>query len=162
MRYFREGLAQENTWSHLSDSDELTASGPVFVSQSRYLAEKEALRGLNNAIGVRVEPGDDVAEIAPHLNEINVIAINFPKYTDGRGYSSARLLRERFGFTGEIRACGNVLVDQVHFMLRCGIDGFEVENPHTIKALEAGDDKGVGFYYQPSALKEGQKGGARP
>ncbi|MDR7101690.1 DUF934 domain-containing protein [Croceicoccus sp. BE223] len=81
-----------------------------------------------NAGAVRIEPGDDARELLPHLAHISRVEINFPVFSDGRGYSAARILREA-GFTGEIRAVGDVAVDQLAAMRRCGFDAFEPEKP---------------------------------
>lgn len=74
--------------------------------------------------GVLLGPGDDPQAIAEHLHEISVVAVEFPQFTDGRGYSIARLLRERYGFEGEIRAVGEVLRDNLFYLSRCGFDSF--------------------------------------
>jgi uncharacterized protein (DUF934 family) len=81
-----------------------------------------------NATAVRVEPGDDARELLPHLDRLRLIEVNFPVFTDGRGYSSARVLREA-GFEGEIRAVGEVTVDMLSHMRRCGFDAFAPEKP---------------------------------
>ncbi len=78
----------------------------------------------SNANAVRVEPGDDARALIPHLSQLKLVEVNFPSFGDGRGYSSARILREA-GYTGELRAVGDVLVDQVAYMRRCGFDAFE-------------------------------------
>jgi uncharacterized protein (DUF934 family) len=75
---------------------------------------------------VRVDPEDELSDAAKLLPKVALVAINFPKFGDGRGYSKARLLRERFGFKGELRAVGEVLADQLQYMLRCGFDAFEL------------------------------------
>lgn len=77
---------------------------------------------------VRIEPGDDARELLPYLSRIRLVEINFPSFGDGRGYSAARLLREH-GYTGELRAVGDVLVDQLAYMRRCGFDSFAPEVP---------------------------------
>ena len=77
-----------------------------------------------DAAAVRVEPGDDARALIPHLARLSLVEVNFPAFGDGRGYSSARVLREA-GYTGELRAVGDVLVDQVAYMRRCGFDAFE-------------------------------------
>lgn len=76
-----------------------------------------------NATAVRIEPGDDARELIPFLDRLALIEVNFPAFGDGRGYSSARILREA-GYTGELRAVGDVLVDQIAYMRRCGFDAF--------------------------------------
>ena len=82
----------------------------------------------SNATAVRIEPGEDARDLLPHLDRITLVEIAFPKFRDGRGYSSARILREA-GYTGEMRAAGDVLVDQVAFMRRCGFDSFAPDMP---------------------------------
>lgn len=81
-----------------------------------------------NAAAVRLDPGDDPRALVPHLGRLRLIEVTFPKFRDGRGYSSARMLREA-GFTGEIRAAGDVLVDQLAFMRRVGFDSFAPARP---------------------------------
>lgn len=88
----------------------------------------DAFLEQTNAAAVRIEPGDDARELLPHLGRIRLIEINFPVYGDGRGYSAARLLREH-GYTGELRAVGDVLVDQIAYMRRCGFDAFAPDQP---------------------------------
>ena len=82
----------------------------------------------SNAAAVRLEPGDEARDLLPHLARLRLIEINFPVYGDGRGYTAARVLREA-GYTGELRAVGDVLVDQIAFMRRCGFDAFAPEVP---------------------------------
>ena len=86
----------------------------------------DAFLDQSNATAVRLEPDDDARALIPHLDRLALIEIAFPKFRDGRGYSSARILREA-GYTGELRAQGDVLVDQIAFMKRCGFDSFAPE-----------------------------------
>ncbi|MFC3098643.1 DUF934 domain-containing protein [Alteraurantiacibacter palmitatis] len=83
----------------------------------------DAFLDQSNAAAVRIEPGDDARALLPHLERLALVEVNFPVFGDGRGYSSARILREA-GYTGELRAVGDVLVDQIAFMRRCGFDSF--------------------------------------
>ena len=83
----------------------------------------DAFLDQSNAAAVRIEPGDDAAALIPHLGRIKLVEVNFPSFMDGRGYSSARTLREA-GYTGELRAIGDVLVDQLSHLRRCGFDAF--------------------------------------
>lgn len=76
-----------------------------------------------NAVSVRIEAGDDPERLIPHLSRVTLVEVDFPKFRDGRGFSTARILREA-GYTGEIKATGDVLVDLVYFMRRCGFDSF--------------------------------------
>jgi uncharacterized protein (DUF934 family) len=102
----------------------------------------DAFLGQSNATAVRLEPDDDARALIPHLDRLTLVEIAFPKFRDGRGYSSARILREA-GYTGELRAQGDVLVDQIAFMKRCGFDSFAPEtslNPEAVdRALAAYD-----------------------
>ena len=86
----------------------------------------DAFGEQTNAAAVRLEPGDDALDLLPHLDRIRLVEVNFPVFGDGRGYSSARILREA-GYTGELRAVGDVLVDQIAAMRRCGFDAFAPE-----------------------------------
>ena len=89
-----------------------------------------------NASSVRLEAGDDVRRLAPVLDRIRLVEVDFPKFRDGRGFSSARILRE-MGYTGEIKATGDVLVDLVYFMRRCGFDSFAPDAPFNDADVQA-------------------------
>jgi len=89
-----------------------------------------------NATAVRIEAGEDARLLIPHLDRLALIEIDFPRFRDGRGYSSARILREA-GYKGELRASGDVLVDQMLFMRRCGFDAFAPDAPIDRQALDA-------------------------
>lgn len=99
--------------------------GDVIISLSRFQAEGEALMGEGRAVGVRLESHEEVEALAYDLPQLAVVALAFPKFGDGRAYSYARILRERFGFKGEVRAVGDVLREQAGYMVRCGFDAFE-------------------------------------
>lgn len=88
----------------------------------------DAFGDQTNAAAVRLEPGDDARDLIPHLARLQLIEVNFPVFGDGRGYSAARILREA-GYAGELRAVGDVLVDQLAFLRRCGFDAFAPEVP---------------------------------
>lgn len=88
----------------------------------------DAFGEQTNAAAVRLEPGDDARDLIPHLARLQLIEVNFPVFGDGRGYSAARILREA-GYQGELRAVGDVLVDQLAYLRRCGFDAFAPEVP---------------------------------
>jgi uncharacterized protein (DUF934 family) len=88
----------------------------------------DAFLDQSNAASVRIEAGDDVRRLLPVLDRVKLVEIDFPKLRDGRGFSSARILREA-GYTGEIKATGDVLVDLIFFMQRCGFDSFAPDKP---------------------------------
>ena len=102
-----------------------------------------------NAAAVRIEPGDDARALIPHLDGLRLIEVNFPAFTDGRGYSAARVLREA-GYQGELRAVGEVLVDQLFAMRRCGFDAFEPDRPLDPADAEAALARWE-HVYQPAA-----------
>ncbi len=108
----------------LVSDDEPVPAGDVILSLTRFQAEGEALAGEGRLVGVRVDPHDAIEDLAYDLPTIPVVALNFAKFRDGRPYTSARLLRERFKFAGEVRAVGDVLREQALFMVRCGFDAF--------------------------------------
>lgn len=90
--------------------------------------------GTTNATAVRIEPADDARALLPHLDRIALVEVAFPAFRDGRGYSSARILREA-GYKGELRAEGDVLTDQVPLMVRCGFDSFAPRTPIDAEAV---------------------------
>ncbi|HEY2052038.1 MAG TPA: DUF934 domain-containing protein [Caulobacteraceae bacterium] len=97
----------------------------IIVSLARFKAEREAWLSGGRKVGVRLEPDEAVEDLEGDLPRLALVALAFPKFVDGRPYSVATLLRERYGFTGEIRAVGEVLREQANFMIRCGFDAFE-------------------------------------
>ena len=96
----------------------------------------DAFLDQSNAVSVRIEAGDDVERLFPYLDRVRLVEVDFPKFRDGRGFSSARLLREA-GYTGEIKATGDVLVDLIYFMRRCGFDSFAPDVPFDPEVAEA-------------------------
>lgn len=108
----------------------------------------DAFGEQSNASAVRLEPGDEPRDLLPHLDRLRLIEVNFPVFGDGRGYSAARILREA-GYTGELRAVGEVLVDQIAFMRRCGFDAFAPEAPLDPADAEAAFNR-FAEVYQPT------------
>lgn len=138
---------QSNQWSHLADDEPVTA-GAVTVSLARWLAEHETYVGREGAVGVRLSPGDAVEELAPFVAALDLVAIEFDKFAEGRGYSQAYLLRERYAYRGELRALG-ARRDHVMYMERCGFDAFEPAQGESVASLLAGFDA-ITVRYQPS------------
>lgn len=117
--------AQGGAWPRYRD-DEVAEQPSVTL---------DAFLDQSNAGAVRLEPDDDARRLIPHLGRLSLIEVAFPKYRDGRGYSSARILRAA-GYIGELRAQGDVLVDQIAFMRRCGFDSFAPEGSLNPEAVE--------------------------
>src|SRR5436190_10994785 len=111
--------------TNVADDEPLPDAGGVILTLTRFQAEGDALLDQGRAVGVRLEVGESVEDLAYDLPRLSLVALAFPKFRDGRAYTSARLLRERFGFDGEVRAVGDVLREQAPFMVRCGFDAFE-------------------------------------
>ena len=105
--------------------DEGTPQGDIIVSLKRYQAEGDALQTNSRDVGVRIETDEEIEALAYDLPRIPVVSVAFPKFGDGRAFTTATLLRERFGYKGEVRAVGDVLREQAGFMVRCGFDAFE-------------------------------------
>jgi uncharacterized protein (DUF934 family) len=129
MPLVKAGLIIEDDYVRVADEEPIPDGVPVLLPGKRFLADAAELIGRDAAIGV-IWPNDRrVAELEPWLSRLALVALNFPKFRDGRAYSQARLLRERYGFSGELRAVGDVLRDQFQFLLRAGFDSFEVKKP---------------------------------
>ena len=120
-----QGKPAEDRWTMVADDAAIPDDAPAIVPLAR-LAEMPA--GREAPLGVLVGPATPAAALASLLNRIALVAVQFPKFRDGRGFTLARTLRERYGFTGEIRALGHVLPDQHLFLLRCGFTSVAVPN----------------------------------
>ena len=135
-----EAVAPPETWTTIEADEAVPPEGKVLVSVERWSAESDKLRARGDDVGILVQPDDDVLSLHGTLDGVSLVAVAFPKFTDGRGYSSARLLRDRLGYTGELRAVGDVLPDQVFYMWRVGFDAFDLadgKSPQTaIEQLE--------------------------
>lgn len=129
MALLKDGQVVEDRWTHLDDDTPAPEGKPVTVSFARWQKDSESLKAAGAPLGIRLTGADDVEDIADALEALQLVAIAFPAFTDGRGYSMARILRERYGYTGELRATGNVLCDQASLMTRCGFDAFDLA-PH--------------------------------
>lgn len=105
--------------------EESPPPGDIIVSLARFQAEGDALQAEGREVGVRIEAGDEVEALAYDLPRIPVVVVAFPKFSDGRGFTTASLLRQRYGYQGQVRAAGDVLREQAGFMVRCGFDAFE-------------------------------------
>jgi uncharacterized protein (DUF934 family) len=121
-----DGALREDDWRHIEDAEAIPDGEAVTVSFARWGKEGEALRGRDGRLGLRLPNDAPVEAIASALDRLALIVLSFPKFTDGRAYSQARLLRSRYGYKGELRASGEVLRDQLLFMRRCGFDSFTV------------------------------------
>src|SRR5215216_3698912 len=137
MMIIRNRAIAEDDFVHVADTDELPERGKPIVTLARLASSRQQLLDRFPVLGVRVS-SDKLPTDIPDLDRLALIAIEFPKFTDGRGYSIARLLRDRYKFTGELRAVGWVLRDQLRYLERCGFTAFELKPGKPLEsALEA-------------------------
>ncbi|WP_313084798.1 DUF934 domain-containing protein [Pseudomonas sp.] len=128
-RIIKNGEVVDETWHLLPKDvtlDGLSNCDDLIVPLRLWLDHAHALKARDGGLGVWLDSDEAVEEIADDLEYFQVVALNFPAFTDGRHYSSARLLRDRYGYKGEVRAIGDVLRDQLFYMRRCGFDAFAV------------------------------------
>jgi uncharacterized protein (DUF934 family) len=161
MALWRRGGFVCDSWAFVAD-DAAAGAGPIIVPLKRWLAEREVLTRRTDPIGVAVDAGADAQAHLPELGERPLVALAFAKFADGRAFSYARLLRDRYAFKGELRAVGDVLIDEIPLMLRCGFDSFDVTNAPTLRALEAGHLPGPPIHYQPGSAGDEKPAGSRP
>jgi uncharacterized protein (DUF934 family) len=149
MPLVKGGKIVDDSFVHVADGAELPADGAILVTAARFLEGPEALLAREGKAGVIWPNNRDVDDLAPHLDRLATVALVFPTFRDGRAYSQARLLRERFSYRGELRATGQVLRDQFVFMLRAGFDAFEVKKAADADAF-AQTVKRYSVFYQPT------------
>ena len=122
----KDGAVAENSWQAVADDAETVPDGPVILGLARWRRDRAALSARNTPLGIRLKSAELAGEIAGDLDRFALVALEFPVFRDGRAFSTARELRERYGFTGEIRALGHVLPDQYAFLVRTGFTSVEV------------------------------------
>src|SRR6202171_1240540 len=149
MPLVKHGKITNDTLVHVADDGEIPGEGAILISAARFLADPEALLRHVGKTGVIWPNNRDVDDLVPYLDRLAVVALVFPTFRDGRAYSQARLLRERYGFKGELRATGQVLRDQFVFMLRAGFDAFDVKKQTDAEAFAA-TVKRYSVFYQPT------------
>jgi len=150
MALIKAGKRVEDPFVDASGADAIPPSGSVIVSLAQWQAQRDALLARGTPLGIRLHSDQSPEAIADDVQHFAVIALEFPKFRDGRAYSYARLLRERYGFKGELRAVGDVLMEQLFFMLRTGFDAFDVQqSPDPVAAFETAL-KDFSVWYQPT------------
>ncbi|MEA2829350.1 MAG: hypothetical protein QOF22_98 [Bradyrhizobium sp.] len=149
MPLVKGGKITGDAFVHVADEAPLPADGAILISAARFLAEAEVLASRVGQTGVIWPNNRNLDDLVPHLDRLAVVGLVFPNFRDGRAYSQARLLRERHGYRGELRATGQVLRDQFVFMLRAGFDAFEVKKESDAEAFVA-TAKRYSVFYQPT------------
>lgn len=133
----------------ITADDDIPERGAILVSAERFLADSEGILARDGKVGVVWPNSRDLDDLAPCLSRLAAVALVFPTFKDGRAYSQARILRERYAYRGELRATGQVLRDQFVFMLRAGFDSFDVKKHGDAEAF-AGVAKRYSVFYQPT------------
>ncbi len=150
MPLWKNGRFTEDDWTIVADGEPVLDGGKAIVGLKRWREERATLGERDAPLGLLIEPGNDWTDTVPDLSRFAVIVLTIPKYADGRAFSVARLLRERDGYDGEIRATGCYIIDQVPLMARVGIDAFLTDDAILIAALSAGAWPEVAHYLQPA------------
>ena len=150
MPLVKQGRITTDLFVHIVDGAELPGNGAILIPAARFLEDPEAALKRAGKVGVIWPNNRDLDDLVPYLDRLAAVALVFPSFRDGRAYSQARLLRERYGYDGELRATGQVLRDQFVFMLRAGFDAFEVVKESDAEAF-ATVAKRYSVFYQPTA-----------
>lgn len=145
-----EGAAEIKDRFTIVEDEAPLPDGDVIVSLPRFQAERETLLAREGALGVWLDSDESPKAIAGDLDRLAVVACNFPAFSDGRGFTYARLLRERYGYEGEVRAIGEVMLEQAPFMVRSGFDTFDLKDVDSVSEFKAVVDE-VRTVYQPAA-----------
>jgi uncharacterized protein (DUF934 family) len=149
MRLVKQGRIVTDLFVHIAEGAELPGDGAILVPAARFLEDPEAILKHAGKVGVIWPNNRDLDDLVPYLDRLAAVALVFPTFRDGRAYSQARLLRERHGYGGELRATGQVLRDQFVFMSRAGFDAFEVKKDADADAF-AETVKRYSVFYQPT------------
>ncbi len=161
MRLWTPRGFRDDEWIHAESAEALAGNNRLILPLQIFLDLDPEERALDHArLGVILQPGEQLGEIAGLLGALSLVALAFPAYGDGRSYSKAELLRSRHGFTGRVRAVGDVLVDQLPHMLRVGFDEFEISSKVLLGRLEKGETGGLPLHSQPAATSAAAAGGA--
>ena len=147
-KLLRHGAFAADSYQPAAD-DAALPDGAVLVSLSRFRQDREALLARNTPIGVKLQSHENPELLGDDVNRLSLVALEFPKFRDGRAFSRARLLRTRLGFKGEVRAVGDFLYDQVSYQHRVGFDAWEVPDHFTIEMFNRALTEMTNVY-QPS------------
>lgn len=149
------GFVESDPWVIETDEVKATGDQKPLLTLDELIARADESNDVG--FGVVIKPADDVLKLEPYLYRLEIVAVAFPAFNDGRAFSHASLLRQRLGFTNELRAVGDVLIDQVPLMLRVGIDSFAVTNETAIRRLSEKRLPSIPHHYQP-AVRDAEAG----
>lgn len=149
------GFVENDPWVIETDEVKVTGDQKPLLTLDELIAKADESNDVG--LGVVIKPADDVLKLEPYLYRLEIVAVAFPAFNDGRAFSHASLLRQRLGYTNELRAVGDVLIDQVPLMLRVGIDSFAVTNETAIRRLSEKRLPSIPHHYQP-AVRDAEAG----
>src|SRR3974390_2278705 len=155
MPLVKDGKISGDEFVHLAEDAGIPGDGSILISAARFLADPETLSRRSGKTGVIWPNNRDLDDLVPYLDRLAVVALVFPTFRDGRAYSQARLLRERYKYRGELRATGQVLRDQFLFLVRAGFDTFEVVKPADALAFEEATRR-YSVFFQPTGAGRGK------
>ncbi len=145
MQIIKDRQIIENSWTFVDDASPLPSTDAI-ISLERWKKESKTLKNHPAKLAIRLQSSDNVADLADALPHIAMVELFFPAFTDGRGFSQARLLRDQYQFDGEIRAAGHYMVDQVFYMSKVGVNAFDLINQSQLPlALSLMDDFSVSY-----------------
>ncbi|MBY5371792.1 DUF934 domain-containing protein [Rhizobium leguminosarum] len=149
------GFVENDPWVIETDEVKATGEQKPLLGLDELIAKADESNDVG--LGVLIKPADDVRRLEPYLDRLEIVAVAFPAFNDGRAFSHASLLRQRLGYTNELRAVGDVLIDQVPLMLRVGIDSFSVSNATALQRLSENRLPAIPHHYQP-AVRDAEAG----
>lgn len=149
MALLKDGKLVDDIYRDVSQDSIVPVIGAIIISLAQWQAHRPSLEERKDPLGIRLSSDEKAEAIAADLAHFDLIALEFPIFRDGRAYSTARLLRERYGYTGELRAVGDVLLEQLHFMNRVGFNSFDIRSTDAVRDWEiAAAD--ISVWYQPT------------
>lgn len=146
------GFVENDPWVIETEEVKASEDQKALLSLDDLIAKAEESNDVG--LGVLIKPADDIRKLEPYLYRLEIVAVAFPAFNDGRAFSHASLLRQRLGYSNELRAVGDVLIDQIPLMQRVGIDSFAVTNETALKRLAEHRLPGIPHHYQPTTAKE--------
>ena len=150
MPLLKHGKRVDDPWRRVAADEPIPPTGAVLLTLARFEAGRATLAARTDPLGVLLAPHESPEAIAGDLARLGLVALEFPSFRDGRAYSSARILRERYGYRGELRAVGDVELEHLAFMERCGFDAFEVASADPERDWQVAQSD-FSLWYQPAA-----------
>ena len=150
MPLIRDTELVNDEYTDISAEGDIPSSGAIIVNLDQWQTHRDRLVERSDPVGLRLQSSEHPEVIAGDVGHLALIALEFPTFRDGRAYSYARLLRDRYGFNGELRAVGDVLLEQIHFMARVGFNAFEIDSDTPVTDFEIAQ-RDFSVWYQPSS-----------